>query len=153
MADHLPNNIVTTLDSCMMAHGLENRMPFLDMAMSDFAFTLPDHLKLQHKSGQYLLKKWLDSKLPAAQPFRKEQKPVMPIGEWISVDAKNLSDIMVQHPLITELLTKADLDLLPKLMPTVKGAAQCWPLVYLALWHTGKQQNSYAPNIVETLAS
>ena len=153
IAEYLPNDLLIKLDTCLMAHGLEGRTPFLDMGMSDFAFTLPDEFKLQGKTGKYILKKWLATKLPVAEPFRKKQGFTVPVGEWIAADAKNLSDIMVQHPLLTELLTKADLDLLPKLLPTPEGAKQCWPLVYLALWHTGKQKNSYAPNIAETLAS
>lgn len=153
IAEYLPNDLLIKLDTCLMANGLEGRTPFLDMAMSDFAFTLPDDLKLQGKTGKYLLKKWLDAKLPAAKPFRKKQGFTVPVGEWISADAKNLSDIMVHHPLLTELLTKSDLSLLPKLLPTPEGAKQCWPLVYLALWHSGKQKQSYGSDITETLAS
>lgn len=153
IADYLPNNVLNKLDSCLMAHGLEGRTPFLDKVMSDFVFTLPDALKIQGRSGNYLLKKWLNSKLPAIKPPQKKKSAVIPIGEWISADAENLSDIMVHHPLLIELLTKSDLALLPKLMPTPEGAKQCWPLVYLALWHTGKQKKAYAPDIAETLAS
>lgn len=153
IAEYLPNDLLIKLDTCLMAHGLEGRTPFLDMAMSDFAFTLPDELKLQGKTGKYLLKKWLDAKLPAAKAFRRKQGFTVPVGDWIAADAKNLADIMVHHPLLTELLTRSDLELLPKLLPTPQGAKQCWPLVYLALWYTGKQQNAHAQTITETLAS
>lgn len=153
IAEYLPNDLLIKLDTCLMANGLEGRTPFLDREISDFAFTLPDELKLQGKTGKYLLKKWLDSKLPDAKPFRKKQGFTVPVGQWISEDAKNIADIMVQHRLMKELLSKSDLELLPKLLPTPEGAKQCWPLVYLALWYTGKQKNDYAPNIIETLAS
>lgn len=153
IAEYLPNRLLPKLDSCLMGHGLEGRTPFLDAPMADFAFTLPDHLKIQGRTENYLLKKWLDTKLPAATPFGKRKPSTLPVGEWLAADAENLSDIMVHHPLLTELLTKSDLALLPKLMPIPEGAKQCWPLVYLALWYTGKQKNAHAPNIVETLAS
>ncbi|MBL8641662.1 MAG: asparagine synthase (glutamine-hydrolyzing) [Alphaproteobacteria bacterium] len=153
IGEYLPNDLLIKLDTCLMAHGLEGRTPFLDQSMSEFAFTLPDNLKLDGKTGKYLLKKWLDSKLPESKPFRKKQGFTVPVGHWMCEDARNLSDVMIHHPLITELLSRSDLDLIPKLMPTIEGAKQCWPLLYLALWYTGKQKNGHTPHIIETLDS
>ncbi len=43
-ADWLPNDLLIKLDRCLMAHGVEGRTPFLDPAVADAAFRLPDFL-------------------------------------------------------------------------------------------------------------
>ena len=43
----LPNDLLTKLDRCLMAHGVEGRTPFLDPTVADVAFRLPDRLKLK----------------------------------------------------------------------------------------------------------
>src|SRR6185437_14263267 len=56
----LPNDLLLKLDRCLMAHGLEGRTPFLDREVADFAFPLPDRLKVQGRYGKWLLRKWLE---------------------------------------------------------------------------------------------
>ena len=52
IADWLPNDLLTKLDRCLMAHGLEGRTPFLDSRISEAAFLLPDNLKIQKRQGK-----------------------------------------------------------------------------------------------------
>jgi asparagine synthase (glutamine-hydrolysing) len=151
IAEYLPNDLLIKLDTCLMAHGLEGRTPFLDKAVSEFAFNLPDKLKLQGSTGKYLLKKWLDKELPIANPFRKKRGFTVPVGNWLSSDAKNISDVLIHNQFVQELLGKDDLNLIPKLMDTPKSATQCWPILYLTLWHAGKTGKLNQGNIVETI--
>ena len=44
-SDWLPNDLLTKLDRCLMAHGVEGRTPFLDSTVANAAFILPDRLK------------------------------------------------------------------------------------------------------------
>ncbi|MDE2512692.1 MAG: asparagine synthase (glutamine-hydrolyzing), partial [Alphaproteobacteria bacterium] len=48
-ADWLPNDLLTKLDRCLMAHGVEGRTPFLDPAVAQVAFRLPDDLKIRKR--------------------------------------------------------------------------------------------------------
>jgi asparagine synthase (glutamine-hydrolysing) len=151
IAEYLPNDLLIKLDTCLMAHGLEGRTPFLDKAVSEFAFTLPNNLKLQKGNGKYLLKKWLDNELPIVKPFRKKRGFTVPVGNWISSDAKNISDVLVHNQFVQELLGKDDLNLIPKLMATPKSATQCWPILYLTLWHAGKTGQLNQGNVLEVI--
>ncbi|MGY8960178.1 MAG: asparagine synthase (glutamine-hydrolyzing), partial [Alphaproteobacteria bacterium] len=80
MADWLPNDLLTKLDRCLMAHGLEGRTPFLDPRIVEAAFLLPDNLKIHKRHGKWLLRKWLDRVLPNAKPFEKKRGFTVPVG-------------------------------------------------------------------------
>ena len=56
MTDWLPNDLLTKLDRCLMAHGLEGRTPFLDMAVAQAAYRLPDNLKIHKRRGKWILR-------------------------------------------------------------------------------------------------
>ena len=69
MATWLPGDLLTKVDRMLMAHGVEGRVPFLDMKMAEFAFTLPDALKIKHGLGKRTLRQWLENALPTARAF------------------------------------------------------------------------------------
>ena len=52
VATWLPNDLLLKLDRCLMAHGLEGRTPFLDPQVAEFAFSLPDRLKVRGQIGR-----------------------------------------------------------------------------------------------------
>src|SRR4029077_18496116 len=72
-ADWLPNDLLGKLDRCLMAHGVEGRTPFLDPVLADFAFRLPDELKIQHRLGKWLLRRWVGEQVPATAAFERKQ--------------------------------------------------------------------------------
>ena len=79
-ADWLPNDLLGKLDRCLMAHGVEGRTPFLDPLVADFAFRLPDDLKLRRGLGKWLLRQWLAQHVPAAAPFARKRGFTVPVG-------------------------------------------------------------------------
>ena len=44
------------------AHGIENRCPFLDKNIIEFAFSLPNHLKIKNLNQKLLIKNLLEKK-------------------------------------------------------------------------------------------
>ena len=83
-ADWLPNDLLTKLDRCLMAHGVEGRTPFLDPVVADFAFRLPDELKVRKGIGKWLLRRWVARACAAAEPFARKRGFTVPVGEWIA---------------------------------------------------------------------
>ena len=83
-ADWLPNDLLTKLDRCLMAHGVEGRTPFLDPVVAAFAFRLPDELKVRNGMGKWLLRRWLAEHVPAAEPFARKRGFTVPVGDWIA---------------------------------------------------------------------
>ena len=83
-AEWLPNDLLIKLDRCLMAHGVEGRTPFLDPAVVEVAFSLPDGLKIRGRLGKWLLRKWLDSRLPEARAFEYKRGFTVPVGNWLN---------------------------------------------------------------------
>ena len=65
-----------------MAHSLEVRPPFLDDRIVDFANRLPDEFKLRGSQSKYVLRRLMQSKLPASVLHRPKIGFDIPIHEW-----------------------------------------------------------------------
>ncbi|NQV85144.1 MAG: asparagine synthase (glutamine-hydrolyzing) [Rhodospirillales bacterium] len=135
-ADWLPNDLLGKLDRCLMAHGVEGRVPLLDVKLASFAFSLPDHLKVRRGRGKWLLRKWLETALPAARPFSAKRGFTVPVGEWIGAEGKRLGPLVARQPGVAEI---CDAQAVEGLF-TAAGNGQkigqaAWVLLFYALWH------------------
>lgn len=133
-ADWLPNDLLTKLDRCLMAHGMEGRTPLLDPAIAKVAFNLPDELKLRDGLGKWLLRRWLDRTLPEARPFERKRGFTVPVGEWILNDGKRLGQLISDCSAIQEV---ARPDAVARLFTSSgkRAGFAAWTLVFYALWH------------------
>jgi len=137
VADWLPNDLLTKLDRCLMAHGVEGRVPLLDPKVADFAFRLGDDLKVRNRRGKWLLRAWLDKALPGADAFSTKRGFTVPVGEWISRKAKNLGVMVAAQPGIEEV---CNVEAVERLFGGLTGGDKksgqaAWLLLYYALWH------------------
>ncbi len=151
-ADWLPNDLLTKLDRCLMAHGLEGRTPFLDTKVAEFAFQLPDNLKVKGRLGKWLLRSWLDKRLPESKPFEKKRGFTVPVGEWIYSKGDQLGQLVSTQGCIEEI---ARPDQVRELFKT-KGKREsfaAWTLLFYALWHRANIENKSPKNasILEAL--
>jgi asparagine synthase (glutamine-hydrolysing) len=137
-ADWLPHDLLTKLDRCLMAFGVEGRVPFLDREMAEFAFALPDDLKVKQRIGKWALRKWLERALPESMPFARKRGFTVPVGDWIAKKAKDTGPLVAKQSGIAELCNS---DAVIKLF---NDAAQnksnrigkaAWTLLFYALWH------------------
>jgi len=136
-ADWLPNDLLCKLDRCLMAHGVEGRVPFLDPKVADFAFSLGDHLKVRKRRGKWVLRAWLDRVLPVADAFSAKRGFTVPVGEWISRKAHNLGPMVAAQPGIEE---ACNASAVTRLFSSLSGnhkknGQAAWLLLYYALWH------------------
>ena len=137
-ADWLPNDLLTKLDRCLMAHGIEGRVPFLDPEIAGFAFNLPDALKVKKGGGKWLLKKWLENALPEAKPFSRKRGFTVPVGEWISRQGKKLGPLIAAQPGVVQITTPGSVEALFNAVANKgsdKQGKAVWTLLYYALWH------------------
>jgi asparagine synthase (glutamine-hydrolysing) len=80
---YLPGDILTKVDRASMANSLELRSPFLDQELSDWAFSLPDDLKLQRGAGgKAILKQAMEDFLPHDLLYRSKKGFTVPVAEW-----------------------------------------------------------------------
>jgi len=133
-ADWLPNDLLSKLDRCLMAHGVEGRVPLLDPKVADFALRLPDALKVRHGRGKWLLRKWLETALPAARPFDKKRGFTVPVGEWIAREGKRLGPLVAKQSGIEEICIPGEVEGLFAASGKKAGQA-AWSLLFYALWH------------------
>ncbi|MDC0985868.1 asparagine synthase (glutamine-hydrolyzing) [Alphaproteobacteria bacterium] len=134
IADWLPNDLLTKLDRCLMAHGLEGRTPFLDSRISEAAFLLPDNLKIQKRQGKWLLRTWLENVMPKAKPFARKRGFTVPVGEWMNRRGAKLGELVAKSPAIRDICVAGEVQKLytsEQKRPRLAG----WNLLFYALWH------------------
>ena len=61
---YLPNDMLVKVDRMSMAHGLEVRVPFLDLEMVNFCWRIPDNLKLRNGQPKYILRQVIGDLYP-----------------------------------------------------------------------------------------
>ncbi len=152
-ADWLAHDLLTKLDRCLMAHGVEGRTPFLDPVIADAAFSLPTRLKIRGRLGKYLLRRWLSEQAPMADAFSRKRGFTVPIGVWIGAEGKRLGPLLARQPAIQALCHPGAVEALCA-APTEKSAVAVWHLLFYALWHR-RHIDGKTPvgDVFETLAA
>ncbi len=135
IAEWLPNDLLLKLDRCLMAHAVEGRTPFLDPAVTAAGYRLPDHLKVRNGQGKYLLRRWLQTALPAARPFAPKQGFTVPVGAWIAQDGARLGRLVAAQPAIAEICVPGRVGALFEAAAGKKQGMAAWMLLFYALWH------------------
>ena len=132
--DWLPHGVLVALDRCLMHFGLEGRTPLLDRAVAEFAFPLPNRLKLKRGQGKYLLRSWLAEASATAQPFAKKLGFTVPVGEWIAERASELGPLVARAPGVAEFCRP---DVVERVFASGSKAHRllAWRLLFFALWH------------------
>ena len=70
-------------DRVSMAHSVESRLPFMDYRLIEFAFNLPDDLKLRNGYTKYILRQAMSGRLPNRIAFnRVKQRFATPYPNW-----------------------------------------------------------------------
>jgi asparagine synthase (glutamine-hydrolysing) len=130
IATWLPNDLLTKLDRCLMAHGLEGRTPFLDPVVAEFAFALPDRFKVRGRHGKWLLRKWLETACPAASPWARKQGFTVPVEAWIAPRARAIAERIGQVIPIGVAIGAQE----AQHVFMDENDSRRWPLLFLAVW-------------------
>ncbi len=79
---YLPADLLTKVDRCTMAHGVESRAPFLRAALVEHALALPESARLRGTSGKWVLKRAAARLLPREILHRRKQGFSPPFSAW-----------------------------------------------------------------------
>ncbi len=86
----LENDMLVKTDRMSMANSLEMRVPFLDHAIVDFAFTLPTEYKINKAHRKHILKEAFADQLPQELFNRGKKGFEVPLLRWFQGELKSL---------------------------------------------------------------
>jgi len=133
-ADWLPNDLLIKVDRCLMANGLEGRTPFLDPLVAETVFRIDDRLKVRRGFGKYILRRWLEKRMPGARAFSKKRGFTVPVGQWIGDESARLAPMVAANPGIRDACRPGAVEALFGSGGKRQNLAM-WILVFYALWH------------------
>jgi asparagine synthase (glutamine-hydrolysing) len=134
---YLTDDLLVKADRVLMGFGLEGRVPFLDHRVVEFAFGLPDELKVRHRQGKVFLKRWAERRLPSERLWQRKRGFYVPVRRWLQ--GAFLDDLAVRlpdHPAIRRWFRPEGV--IAMMRAHQRGAdatREIWELMQLAIWH------------------
>ena len=89
---YLPDDLCVKTDRATMAASLEARLPFLDHALAEFAWSLPAAFKIDGAIGKAVLRDVLCRYVPPALTERPKMGFEVPVGRWLSGRLRDWAD-------------------------------------------------------------
>ncbi len=93
---YLLDDLLVKMDRCSMAHALETRSPFLDRALIEYVFALPDPMRLRWGRTKVILRRAFADLVPPQILRRGKMGFGVPLQTWFTRDLRDyLQDLLL----------------------------------------------------------
>jgi len=81
--EYLPGDILVKVDRAAMSTSLETRCPYLDGRVIEYAWRLPQAMRVHGRTGKPVLRQILDRHIPRSLYERPKQGFAIPLDRWL----------------------------------------------------------------------
>jgi asparagine synthase (glutamine-hydrolysing) len=138
MMNYLPDDILVKVDRAAMSVGLETRVPFLDVDVVEFAWSLPINHKVKNGKKKVILNDLLSKYLPKNLFNRPKMGFGLPISEWLRGDLKDWAESLLNEKKIKEEGNFSNIEVRKKWKEHLSGKRnwqyQLWNVLMFQQW-------------------
>ena len=137
LTSYLPGDLLVKADRSSMRYSLEVRSPFLDAALADYAFAIPDNLKLRGMTTKWILRKAFEDVLPKSILQRGKMGFGVPLSTWFRTHMRaGLEERVLGTPALWDHLQKSVVEawMREHMASTRDHAQRLWLTATLAVW-------------------